>query len=89
MNRDEVKATLLRELAKIAPEVEPQDIDPTVALRDQVDIDSMDFLNLMIAMRRSLGVDVPESDYGKLRTLDACIAYFASRAAAPTTTAGS
>ena len=82
MTRDEVKAALLRELAKIAPEAAPQDIDPAVPLRDQVDIDSMDFLNFMIALRRALGVDVPEADYGKLRTLDACVDYFASRTAA-------
>ncbi|HEU4989082.1 MAG TPA: acyl carrier protein [Gemmatimonadaceae bacterium] len=79
MTAADVRAVLLRELHRIAPEVRPETLDPRLPLRDQVDIDSMDFLNFLIAARRELGVDVPEADYGRLRTLDACVEYFTSR----------
>ncbi len=81
MTRDEIRATVLRALAKIAPEMAAADIDPGASLRDQIDLDSMDVLNLMIEIHRQLGIDIPEADYAKLRTLDACVDYFASRAA--------
>lgn len=45
------------------------------ARRDQFDIDSMDFLNCLIALHHEFGVDVPEADAGKLSTVDACVAY--------------
>lgn len=82
MTRDQIRATLLQALSRIAPEVAPGDLDPAASLREQMDLDSMDFLNLMIALRQSLGVDVPETDYPKLRTLDACVEYFAAKPAA-------
>ncbi|HVA57655.1 MAG: acyl carrier protein [Gemmatimonadaceae bacterium] len=83
MTREQIRAVLLQALSRIAPEVAPSEIDPATSLREQVDIDSMDFLNLMIALRRDLGVDVPETDYGKLRSLDDCVEYFLARVSAP------
>ncbi|HUX33514.1 MAG TPA: acyl carrier protein [Gemmatimonadaceae bacterium] len=83
MTRDQIRATLLEALSRIAPEVGAADIDPAANLRDQIDIDSMDFLNFMILLRQTLGVDVPETDYPTLRTLDACVDYFAAKQAAP------
>ena len=72
---EEIRATLLRLLGDIAPEADMAALKPKVSLRDQLDIDSMDFLNFLIAVDAELGVDVPERDYPKLRTLDACVAY--------------
>ena len=46
-------------------------------LRDQLDIDSMDFLNFVIAVNERTGIDIPESDYGALATLNGCVAYLA------------
>ncbi len=79
MNEDEIRSTVLRVLAEFAPEVEPSSIKPDVRLRDQVDLDSMDFLNILIAIHEELNVDIPESDYPKLSTLNASVDYLKSR----------
>ncbi len=75
MTNDEVKALILAELHKIAPEVDLNELDPTIDLREQVDIDSMDVLNLAIAIHESTGIDIPEADYPKILTLEGCVAY--------------
>jgi acyl carrier protein len=87
VTRDEIRTAVLHALSRIAPEAALDAIDPRADLRAQVDIDSMDFLNLMIEVHRTLGVDVPESDYAKLRTLDACVDYLAARAGGPSAVA--
>jgi acyl carrier protein len=79
VSNDEIKALIIRELAKIAPEVDPGEIDSAVDLREQIDLDSMDILNLMIAIHEATGVDIPEADYPQLVTLDGCIAYLGAR----------
>ena len=79
MNAAELRATLLRLLADIAPEIDPAAVRPDVSLRDQLDIDSMDFMNFLIAVDKELHVDIPESDYARLPTLDACVAYLLPR----------
>ncbi len=75
MNEDEIRALVIRILRQYAPEVDPAELKPDVRLRDQVDLDSMDFLNILISVHEETGVDVPEADYPKLSTLDACAAY--------------
>ncbi len=75
MTNDEIKALILAELHKIAPEVDLNELDPTIDLREQVDIDSMDILNLAIAIHESTGIDIPEADYPKILTLEGCVAY--------------
>ncbi len=79
MTDDEIKALVLRELKKIAPEAESDQIDPAVDLREQVDLDSMDILNLMIAIHGATAVDIPEADYPQMASLNRCIAYLRSR----------
>jgi acyl carrier protein len=79
MNREQMRQAVLDVLRDIAPEADPASIDPSVSLRDQLDIDSMDFLNFLIALDKQLHVEIPESDYGKLATLDACIDYLLAR----------
>jgi acyl carrier protein len=69
-----VRQTVLDTLRRIAPEFSPADLDPAQPLRDQVDLGSMDWLNFMAALEESLRVDIPESDYGKLVTLDDLVA---------------
>ena len=73
MTRDEIRATVLRILGEIAPEADLTRLKPDVSFRDQLDIDSMDFLNFVIALDEELDVRIPESDYPKLSTLDACV----------------
>ena len=79
MNRDQIRAIVLEVLGQIAPEADPASIDPRVNLREQLDIDSMDFLNFLIALHKKMHVDIPERDYGQLITLDACIDYLSDR----------
>jgi acyl carrier protein len=82
VTRDEIKAAVLATLAEIAPEVDPAAVLPDVDLRDQLDIDSMDFLNFVIALHERLGVDIPERDYPKLETLDTIVDYVAAASGA-------
>lgn len=56
-------------LPTIAPEVEADDITDDALLRDQVDLDSMDWLNFLVSVHKRLDVDITESDYASLRTL--------------------
>lgn len=76
---EDIKHTVLRLLGDIAPEADLATLKPEVSLRDQLDLDSMDFLNFVIALHQSLGVDIPEGDYPKLATLNGCLAYLAAR----------
>lgn len=82
MTPDETRAAVLDELARIAPEADAAGLHPDLSFRDQLDLDSMDLLNFAIALHRRLGVEIPESDYPKLATLNGCIAYIS--AATPT-----
>ena len=80
MKPTELRPLVLAELRKIAPELEEGDVVPDRLLRDQVDLDSMDWLNFLVALHGRLGVDIPEADYRKLVTLDDLLAYLAARA---------
>ena len=80
MSNDDIRAIVLREIGNIAPEIDPAQIDPAIEFRQQVDLDSMDILNLMIAINTATGVDIPEADYPKINTIDKTIAYIASHA---------
>lgn len=86
MTRAEVKQAVLDALLAVVPEARPAEINPATSLRDQVDIDSMDFINFVVTLHDKLGVDVPESDYGRIATLDACTDYVAARLGVPAST---
>lgn len=75
----DIKRVVFDALRRVAPEIEPTTIRANERLREQVDIDSMDFLNFIIDLDRELKVDVPESDYGKLATIDDIVAYLSAR----------
>lgn len=68
-------------LRRIAPELSADDIKTAMPLREQVDLDSMDWLNFLVALHEKLGVDIPESDYAKLVTLDDLVAYLGANVA--------
>lgn len=74
-----IRQTVLDVLRRIAPEVSPDALQPAKPLRNQVDLDSMDWLNFLVALHEKLGVDIPETDYAKLVTLDDLIAYLATK----------
>jgi acyl carrier protein len=82
VTRDEIREVVVEELCEIAPEADPATLRLDVGLRDQLDIDSMDFLNFIIAIDEKLGVSVPEADYSKLPTLDALVDYLGEKLSA-------
>ena len=79
MTKDEIRQVVVRVLRDVAPEVRPEALDPAASLRDTLDLDSVDFMNFVVGLHAALGVDVPESDYARLATLDDCVTYLAAR----------
>ena len=77
--QDELSEIIKQELNNIAPEVDLANIDPAADLREAVDIDSMDFLNLVTALHHRTGIDIPEIDYPKFVTLSGIIAYLGAK----------
>lgn len=79
MNRSptppEIRQTVLNLLGEIAPEADLTTLKPDVSFRDQLDIDSMDFLNFIVALHNEFHVDLPESDYPQLASIDGCVSY--------------
>lgn len=80
MTEDDARRIVLQVLGDIAPEAELDAIDPTENFRDQIDIDSVDFLNFVIALNEATGAEIPEADYPKLSSLDGAAAYLAEHA---------
>lgn len=79
MDRSEIKSVVVAELRRIAPEVEESELAPAKLLRDQVDLDSMDWLNFLVALSERVKIDIPESDYRALATLDQIVDYLAKK----------
>jgi acyl carrier protein len=79
MTRYEIRKAVIQALTSVAPEIDPQALRADTALRQELDLDSMDFLNFVIGLHDSLGVDVPEPDYPQLTTLNRVVDYLASR----------
>jgi acyl carrier protein len=77
----ELRDVVVQSLASIAPEIDPTLLDGSVPIREQVDLDSMDYLNFVIAVSTELGIDIPEVDYPKLMTLDSFVDYLTQTAA--------
>ena len=82
LNSEQVRTEVLAILKRLAPEVDPAQIVPDQVLRTQVDLDSMDWLNVLVSVHEQLRVNIPELDYGKVVTLDAMVAYLADKLAA-------
>jgi acyl carrier protein len=79
MTEADIRTILHEELGNIAPEMDLNSLDPGADLREALDIDSMDFLNFVIAVHRRLAVDIPELDYPKLITFDGAMAYLKAK----------
>ncbi|GIL05704.1 MAG: acyl carrier protein [Burkholderiaceae bacterium] len=75
MNRDELKQAIVQTLATIAPEIDAEALKADKPLRDQVDLDSADWLNFLVALHARTGVDIPDADAAKLATLDKLVDY--------------
>jgi acyl carrier protein len=77
----ELRATVLRVLGEVAPEADLESLDPAADVREELELDSMDILNLAIGIYQATGVEVPERDYPRIVSVDGCVAYLAARAA--------
>jgi acyl carrier protein len=72
---DDLTRRVLETLVRVAPEIDPASVRPDAVLREQYDLDSMDFLNFVIGLHETFGIDIPEADYPALATLDGCVRY--------------
>ena len=79
MTRDDIRHAVVKALTSVAPEIDPGTLTPDQAFRQEFELDSMDFLNFVIGLHTSLGVEVPEADYGKLVTVNGSVDYLAAR----------
>lgn len=80
-DRQTLQDTTLQLLRAIAPELEPDQLSPQRPLRQQVDLDSMDWLNFLVSLHQRFGVNIPETDYARLVSLDDVVNYVAARVA--------
>ena len=82
MNDTDLKKIVMEAILEIAPEADFEALDPDDGLREQLDLDSMDFLNVVIGLHEALGIDIPEADYPRLFTLTSAIDYLREMQAA-------
>lgn len=79
MNTERAQHVLAQVIGLVAPEVDVDSLDPTTSLREQADLDSMDFLEVVALLADALKADIPEDDYAQLDTVDTAVAYLAAR----------
>ncbi|MFW5883651.1 MAG: acyl carrier protein [Verrucomicrobiota bacterium] len=75
MTKEEVQQIVLNIIEEIAPDEDLSDVKPEVRLRDQLDLDSMDFLDIVMELRKQHGIEVPEEDYPQLASLQSSADY--------------
>lgn len=80
MTPEDIRGVVVDALTRIAPEIDPASIGSRANLRDELDLDSMDFLNFVLSLHDRLGVEIPEADYPRLYTLDGAVGYLAAKA---------
>ena len=79
MSEIDIRKVVQEELSNIAPEMDLATVDPAADLREAIDIDSMDLLNLVAALHHRTGIDIPEIDYPKVVTLSGIMAYLEAK----------
>jgi acyl carrier protein len=75
MTRDDIRAEILDILESIAPDEDLTDLKDDVAFREQLELDSMDFLDIVMELRKRHRVQIPEEDYGNLASMDSTVTY--------------
>ena len=75
MTKDDCKKLVIGIISDIAPDEDVTAIKPEIKLRDQLQLDSMDFLDIVMELRKRHGIEVPEADYMQLASLDSCAEY--------------
>ena len=81
MTKEQIKATILEITAQIIPDEDLSNLRGDIRIRDQIELDSMDFLDIIMELRKRYGIEVPEDDYIQLATLDGAVAYLEPRMA--------
>ncbi len=81
MTRDEIRTVYLEELVTIAPDLSADTVGDTDHIQDDLELDSMDVLNLVTALHDRLGVNIAEADYPHIATVAAAVDYLAQRLA--------
>jgi acyl carrier protein len=79
MTRDDVRRAVIDALRRVAPEIDAAAVVPDAPLRRAYDLDSMDYLNFIIALHARLGITVPEQDYAHVSTIDGAVEYLLAR----------
>lgn len=79
MTQEQIKTAIIDQILTIAPDVDPSDIVPDKNIQRSLEIDSFDFLKILTALKEVLGIEVPESDYRQVDTLDHMAGYFTER----------
>ncbi len=79
MTANNVRQIVLDIIADIAPDEDVTSIDDSKSLREQLDLDSMDFLDIVMELRKRHKVEVPQEDYPKLATLESCVSYLSPK----------
>jgi acyl carrier protein len=79
MTKQEIRDAIMTSLHSVAPEIELDEIDPAKPIGPQMDVDSIDFLNVLMGIHEKTGVDIPERDYPKVQTIDDTVEYVAAR----------
>ena len=81
MKKEEIAQIVIDIVTDINPDADCSKIDPAKSLREQLGLDSMDFLDIVMELRKKYGVEVPEADYPRLATLGSCVEYLAPKMA--------
>jgi len=79
MTASNVRQIVLDIIADIAPDEDVTVLDDSKSLREQLDLDSMDFLDIVMELRKRHKVEVPQEDYPKLATLESCVSYLSPK----------
>lgn len=75
MKAEEIRSMILEVIHEIVPDEDLSGLKPDVRIRDQIEMDSMDFLDIIMELRKRYGITVPEDDYMELSSLDSSVAY--------------
>jgi len=79
MTKEEIKSALMEIVAQIIPDEDLTNLKGDIPIREQVELDSMDFLDIIMELRKRYGIEVPEDDYMQLATIDGSVAYLEQR----------
>jgi len=75
MNKESARQTIFEALGEIAPEVDPATVDDSLDLTEQLDLDSMDYLNWMLGINQATGVEIPQRDVSRFLTIAGAVDY--------------